>query len=423
MIIVFAPLITDRLSYILDEVFTHRLGVTWTVTDNPSLYESSEKEIKINYSNVDLTGIKVPASGFLESTGIIPDFKPEKGQLDYEVILFPLVGGIGYDIFAMAFWCLSRYEEYQPFTPDGHNRFCASQSLFFENNFIDLPVLDIALFHFYKTLGVFAPDKFAIYPTLDIDIAYKHKGKGKKRGILSFIKLLIYIRIKDIIERISVTLSFEKDPWDTFDYILEKLEPFASRTRVFIHNGPLSDYDKPVSPYHSDYSKAIQKLNAMFQMGVHPSYFGGLTAAGVRKEKEDLERVLGIGINRSRQHFLRMTLPQTYRVLLEAGILHDYTMGFSDRMGFRASTGQSFRFYDLRTERATSLVVHPFCLMDVSLKNYMGLTTEKAIQKTAVIKELCKKYQTPFCFIYHNESLSNKGEWKGWKEVFESWLE
>jgi hypothetical protein len=422
MIIVFTPLITDRLSYILDEVFTHRLGVTWIVTDNPAVYRASEKKIKINYSSADLEGIKVPVSGFLEDTGISAVFKPEKGQVNYEMILFPIDAGIGYDVFAMAFWCLSRYEEYQSFIPDEHLRFCASQSLFFDNDFIELPVLDIALENFYKIIGVFSPDKFAVFPTLDIDIAFKHKGKGIKRGVLSFFKLLIYFRINDIIERIAVNIFGKKDPWDSFDYILEKLEPYLNRTRFFIHAGPQSKYDKPVPIHDKGYIEALKRINSKCLVGVHPSYFGGLTAGTIKQEKEILESALGLPINRSRQHFLKMSLPKTYQALLVADITHDYSMGFPDRIGFRAGTGQSFRFYDLTEERATSLVIHPFCVMDVTLKNYMALSVEKAKTKTAFLMEICKKYQTPFCFIYHNESLSDDKEWAGWKEVFESWL-
>lgn len=418
MIIVYTPRITDRLSYILDEIFTHRLGVSWLVTDDAQNFQNSDKPVKINYSNSDFGGLTVPNSGFLETSGIVPGYKPPVSRIAYHPVLFPEPLGLGFDVFAMAFWCLSRYEEYQPFKADEHGRFCASQSLFAINGVLDAPVLDIALDDFYQKCGLLPPDKYAVFPTLDIDIAFKHKGKGLKRGVLSFFKLLISLNIKEVIERISVIFG-KPDPWDTFGYMHTALNAHATRSRFFIHCGPESVFDKPVSLQNADYNERLQKLNVAFSVGLHPSYRNGAKAEGILEEKHKLESFTDNAITRSRQHFLRMQLPDTYRNLIEAGITHDYTMGFPDSVGFRAGTGHSFRFYDLVEEKATRLVVHPFCAMDVSLKNYLGLNPQQAMERIGLIKALCTKYKLPFCFIFHNESLSDMGEWKGWREVFE----
>jgi len=57
--------------------------------------------------------------------------------------------------------------------------------------------------------------------------------------------------------------------------------------------------------------------------------------------------------------------------------------------------------------------------MDVSLKNYMKYSTVEAITEVQRLKSILQEIQAPFCFIFHNESLGNAGEWKNWREVFE----
>jgi hypothetical protein len=422
MVIVYTPRITERLSYILDELFTFRLGVNWEVTDNPVDFQNSPFPCHINYSQTALDGIQVPNSGFLETDGVLPAFKPKFGRINYQPVLFPADYGIGFDVFAMAFWCLSRYEEYQPFVPDEHNRFSSSQSLFSENGLLEAPVLDIALELFYTTTGLLPGDKYAIYPTVDIDMGFKHLGKGIKLGILSFFKSLIYFKLNTVIESINAHI-FRKDPWDTYDYIIDKLNNLKSRVRIFVQAGSRGQYDKPVNLNYKKFKTRILALQANFSIGLHPGYIDGATAEGIVASKKLLETNLYTIVNRSRHHFIRISLPNTYQNLLVAGVVHDYSMGFADNVGFRAGTGHSFRFYNLSNEKATHLVVHPFCAMDVSLKKYMEMDTKAAIEKITNLKDICKRHGIPFTFIFHNESLSDKNEWTGWRQVFEKCLQ
>ena len=101
----------------------------------------------------------------------------------------------------------------------------------------------------------------------------------------------------------------------------------------------------------------------------------------MKDEKERLENITDKPLLRSRQHYIKLFLPSTYRFLLEIGITDDYSMGFTDEIGFRAGTSHSFQWYDLSNEIETQLKVHPFCVMDVTLKNYLKLTPQQAVEK------------------------------------------
>jgi hypothetical protein len=130
--------------------------------------------------------------------------------------------------------------------------------------------------------------------------------------------------------------------------------------------------------------------------------------------------VLRKDVTRSRQHFLRMSFPITYRHLLELEIEHDYSMGFSTHSGFRAGICTPFRFYDLEQEIETPLVVHPFPFMDGTYIYGQRMDPEEAMEEIETYIRTYRKYGGEFIPVWHNRIFSEKdSEWRGWNQVFE----
>ena len=96
-------------------------------------------------------------------------------------------------------------------------------------------------------------------------------------------------------------------------------------------------------------------------------------------------------------------------------------MGYAENIGFRAGTACDFKWFDLSSNTATSLNIHPFCIMDVTAKNYMELNPDAAIDAGRTLKEMVFLFGGNFTFIAHNESLSERVGWEGWMPVFRSW--
>jgi hypothetical protein len=67
-------------------------------------------------------------------------------------------------------------------------------------------------------------------------------------------------------------------------------------------------------------------------------------------------------------------------------------------------------------------MVYPFQVMDTCLQRYMKLTPEMAIQKIQVIVEEVKKVNGTFISLWHNESLSEWKDWRGWSKVYRELL-
>jgi len=63
-----------------------------------------------------------------------------------------------------------------------------------------------------------------------------------------------------------------------------------------------------------------------------------------------------------------LNLPELYNNydLLEIG--HDYSMGYVQKIGFRAGTCTPFLYYDLNLERISPLVLHPVACNSVSFR-------------------------------------------------------
>ena len=138
---------------------------------------------------------------------------------------------------------------------------------------------------------------------------------------------------------------------------------------------------------------------------------------------KELEQVIHKPILRSRFHFLRFRLPISYRRLLDNMISDDYSMGYSKTIGFRAGICSGYNFFDLEIDGETKLRVHPFAIMDVALKDGLGLNKEEALIKIKQIVDEIIAVKGDFISVWHNQSLSERYQWIGWREVYENMLE
>jgi len=135
-----------------------------------------------------------------------------------------------------------------------------------------------------------------------------------------------------------------------------------------------------------------------------------------------LEKIVDLPITDSRQHFLKLRFPETYRRLIAAGIQVDYSMGYADDTGFRAGMGVPFPWYDLKREECTALMIHPFVAMDVTLQQYLGLHAEEALARIKDLHQEVSSLGGPLCLLWHNSSFYGEAGWVGWKEMYEEML-
>jgi hypothetical protein len=127
-------------------------------------------------------------------------------------------------------------------------------------------------------------------------------------------------------------------------------------------------------------------------------------------------------ITKSRQHFLTLSLPHTYTNLLEEGITDDYTMGYASMLGFRASICSAYTFYNLEAEQTTALLIHPFALMEATLRHYMDIPVHQALGLMLPIIDEVKAVDGKLMALWHNDSFSELAPWEGWSGLYEEML-
>jgi len=336
------------------------------------------------------------------------------------------------DIFAASFYLMSRYEEYLPHVKDQYERFPASESLAYQHKFLDKPVIDIwaykfrdiLILHFenYKDDLKSSVRKFNYISTIDIDNAYQFKHKGFTRSIGGILKDLTQFDLKNIWMRLLVVFNIRRDPYDMYKKLLQMKKKYGIKTIFFFLLGDYSTFDKNISPGNTSYKLLIKNIADYAEVGVHPSYFSMKNELKIKKEKEILEGIVNFPIKRSRQHFLRIEVPETYQHLVDLEISEEYSMGYASHYGFRASTCTPFYFYDLDFEIQTPLKVFPFAAMDATLNDYLNFTPKKAFNTIMKLAKEVRKVDGTLITIFHNESVGGSGRWRGWGRVYESLL-
>ena len=216
-------------------------------------------------------------------------------------------------------------------------------------------------------------------------------------------------------------LGSTKDPYDTYDFLNSVFKGNEKNVYFFFLLGDYSRFDKNVSYKNRHFRKLIQKIKEKYAVGIHPSFLSDKKkeSKNLKFEIQRLKEITGSKVKKSRQHFLQLSFPETYRRLIKAGIDEDFTMGYPSQTGFRAGICTPFYFYDLEKETTTNLKIVPFQVMDVTLRDYMKLTPEQATNEIERLMTEVKNVGGTFVSIWHNETVSNLGSWKGFREVFE----
>lgn len=433
MLLIYVPKLTNRLGYTLKVIFTHVLHADYSITSDEQ-YFLQWGDAKLSYGPKRLGDSLFIKSHSLLFETTIEEQEPHAECHDGQWILYPVYGrdlDFDFDPLAATFFMVTRYEEYLPHREDEHGRFCPEESLAMQAGFLDQPVVDQWAQLIRKKINQryadtpIAGPSYHFVQTVDIDAAWRYSHKGIFRTVVGATRdLFSWHQPDEVARRFKVLLHREQDPYDTFDYILELHKKISGSQLIFF--ALLADYgqyDKPASYLNPHFRELLQHLDDYANMGIHPGYHTLENPMASDKEIKRLEDILHRPTVRSRFHFLRLQLPRSYRILQHAGIKNDYTMGYADVVGFRAGISSPYPFYDLERDHENELLIHPFCVMDTTLKKYLRLTPEEGLKEYKRIIDRVREVEGTFCCIVHNQNLNTLDGWEGWKEVYEQMVE
>ena len=432
MLLVYVERLTNRLGYTLKLIFGDILGIDYSITDDAESF--------VQYSGHKLSYAKSRLSDeiFIYSKEILFETTIEDKDINvFETNGFPAFfrtysqdSCVDFDIFAASFYLASRYEEYLPHIQDIHNRYRAEDSLAYKNGFLEKPIVNIWANHLKGLMlsvypNIEFPNKkpFRYINTMDVDSAYSVLEKSWIRVSWGMVRDVFRGNFSELIYKLDVLRKKKPDPYDNFNYLFSLINKYNLKTAFFVLFGKYGRYDKNISPDNKRFQELVKSLCDYAKVGIHPSYSSLEDPDLVGEQIRKLRNVIHRPVFRNRFHYLRFSLPRSYRILIENKITEEYSMGYSNAIGFRSGLCTDYNFYDLEYDYETKLRIFPFAVMDVALKNGLGLDANASIEKLRRLIDEVVRVEGRFISLWHNESLSDRYEWQGWREVYEFMIE
>jgi len=317
------------------------------------------------------------------------------------------------DIFAASFFMLTRWEEYVNKTRDKHLRFPASASLASQRNFLNRPVVN-EMVDTLKSLLLqqdpsltFKIEQKQLILTHDVDRLYFWRNY----------KQCLKIVAGDLLKRRDISLALKrtkefmmlkqgkiKDPFDTFDLLMDKSEAIGVKSRFYFMSGGESPYDNAYKIDDPQVQTLIDKIKTKGHIiGIHPSYDAYNNIQIFQQEKVALEQVCQCTIEEGREHYLRFEVPTTWQIWEDENMKFDSTCGYADQEGFRCGTGDAFSVFNILTRKKLKLKERPLILMDASLFEYNNNSYPQAIEKVNNLQNACNT----FTMLWHNSSIKH----------------
>ena len=422
MLLIYTHKITPRLTYIMRHVFVNLLGITIDFT--------TKVEEFIKHSGPKITYTKQPLQNefFIRSNELlfeqgINDIQVSIGDWEGTPCFFPTGerSNLPFDIFAASFFLLARYEEYLPHVKDIHGRFSPKDSIAYQNDFLQKPVVDLWAYSLLEALKVRFEDlehknrSYDFISLLDVATSHCYANRGFVRGMAGLLMDIGTLKLKRVFERIAVGINKRKDPYDNFAELIALHKQYGVKSNFFFQFADYSKYDKNVSTNSIRFKSLIKYVADYAPVSLAASYSSFTNLELLKKEKANLEDVINRPVNNSKMRYNRVDVPETYRNLIAAEFTDDFTMGYTYELGFRAGTCTSFQFYDIPLEVKQPIKIHPFAIHDYALSKIKK--EEVILQQVKTITNQIKEVNGTLIAMFSNELLGNKEE-QDWISVY-----
>lgn len=422
MLLIYVKKETSRISYIFKHICQRILGVEVAFTTSLEEFISFPAA-KISYGKKPLGNeLFFRSSGLLEQQGI-ESVEISVKPWDETVGFFAVSESstLPFDIFAASFYLLTRYEEYLPHVKDDFNRFMASESLAFQAGFLHQPVIDIWAYKFKEKLIAVFPDlkfknrKIEIHPVVEVSAPFDYKNKGFFRTWVGYSADLFKGKFRRIRERTKVLLGLQRDPRDSFKWMVNTAKHSNFNMTFFFLLGEALSFTESLNTHRQKFKLLLKYVADYEDVGLIFSYEALSDFQTLKNEKWRLEETVNRTLTKSMNIENLVRLPEMYRNLIELEIKNDFTMAYPDAAGFRAGTCTPFLFYDIDYEVKTPLVVQPITFITRALKQRYSADLEKRIHQ--FIHEV-EKVNGSLIIVFSNEDFAQIPENEIWRRLF-----
>jgi len=428
MILVYSHKITPRLTYIFRQIFIRILELPVDFTSSIEKFVSHSGP-KLSYTNQPLgKEFFIACDDLLFQQGI-QEVAIEVSNWSGLPAFFKLgkTSQLPYDVFAASFYLMSRYEEFLPHVKNELGAFLAYQSLASKNNFLEMPLIDLwavrlkdKLHEFFPELPHVSWEKPKFQPIISVVNPYQYQKKSLIIIIADTLIALWRLDFFAIIEQYLVLLGLKKDPYNNFEELEALFKEFNTSPLYFFLFAKNTFYDRGVSISNFSFRKLIKNTADLNQVSLLASYSSQVESKSLNRERDQLKKLIIKKIDSVRFNYGLLSASSGYYNLLEHEIQKDYSMGYTEEIGYRASTAVPFYFYDLNNDLQTSLKIHPVVAEESGLRRF---SNRKAFKR---LEELYKNLPTRSAFhgVSFSNAVLNSGVMKNnWRDQFINYLE
>ncbi|MEZ4858249.1 MAG: hypothetical protein R2781_05505 [Flavobacteriaceae bacterium] len=422
MLLIYTQKVTPRIDYSFKHICTRILKIPIEFTLAIETFIAYEGP-KISYGKQPLGNETffyahglLTAQGFEDVEITVRPWKETKG-----FFFANEKSALPFDIFAAAFYLLSRYEEYLPHVKDELGRFPATESLAYKEGFLRQPVVDLWAYEFKKVLleafpdFVFPKQKLTIHNVIEAKRPFEFLQRGILRNVLGFGGDLWKLKLGRFFLRIKILLKLRKDPYDTFSWILNNARKSTSKLTIFFLLGEAFSFREDFNTKRQTFKSLVKYVADYCEVGLMFSFYSVLEYEKLKEERFQLEEITHRALESSTNDRQLINLPIIYRNLVELEVKNDFTMFYYNEIGFRAGTCTPFLFYDLDYEIKTPLVVQPVIGKSLALTLGKERDTEGTIVQ---VFNWVKQVNGTFVFFFSNRDFSQKRENKTWRYLF-----
>lgn len=254
------------------------------------------------------------------------------------------------------------------------------------------------------------PKEFTVCLSHDVDRVAKtfqyatHFARWLKTGNL---KATLY-QVKSLAERAhywqfeKVMEIEEKLGLRSTFYFLNETYPFRP-WRMRSWRLSLGYYDMLSGPIQ----RVIRELDRNgWEIGLHGSYLSFRDLDLLKKEKADLEGIVGHSVRGVRQHYLNLD-DETWARQAEAGFLYDASFGFTNDIGFKDNKFQPFM----------PLAGQHFYVMPLAIMDSCAIKRKNPLTDALKVVDLAKNQGACLVLNWHQERFNEK-EFPGWSALY-----
>jgi hypothetical protein len=335
------------------------------------------------------------------------------------------------DLPAATLLMLARAEERQDPTLDAHSRFTAASSIASRDGFLERPVVDEWGLAFGQAIEALLPGWQPKARSLRATISHDVDEVGlpprlwriqREASLRPWVRTGWMLLPFDVRHAIQLTVKHHAPLAGSAHFLRALvlsvptcLELVQAVVNAALHRGLHSAvYWKAsrLGPFDSGYDPRQPKIRELIdwlrerevENGVHPGYGTFRCPEELRREVEILRNVIGEEHLGGRQHYLRWC-PESWVDWESCGLIYDSTVGYADRVGFRAGTCIPYRPWLLSHDREAQLLEIPLIVMDVTLLESMELRGQELLNVVRRLIEKCRAVGGVFTFLCHNTTL------------------